>query len=487
MSAPVARVRLLAAAALLGGLGGLLAAPASADKIKEDEGLNYEFHVPDNWEWKDPSQFAEKFAVKAMAERKLEKLADRKTDAQGEGARAMLSVQDVPASLDPDFETWLREWQMLTVQIAEIQGREQEVPKETADKQSALLAKIEAALAGLAGKEDVYDLLMSRFGDKANWPKPDVDARNIIISTIPAAKVDAVGTANNLAATAAKFDGRMWVWVLRKKMYRLVVWVWPTERDREGLKTDRDLIEFNFVIPKKEAIPRKPVEMTGPKASDPSEPGAEAPRGDEGERKIVDDKAYGFKVIKPVKFTSEPPDRAKNPESGFQFRAYNAVRDEVIVDLLVYRLEGSIAPFKVDAHFEGVFAQYLKDHPTGAIETWPFPGLGPKAPFISLPDPKKKKEVKRPDEKDKVTRGRMEDMGVLADVKGATVSKEKARFAWRFCISGTMDRVGKDTWIQYVFSTSARTYLLRVVARKEGLAVYKPELDEILSSFQMQD
>ncbi len=454
---------------------------AGADKVKDNEDLNFEMHVPDEWDWKDPTPFADKF-VKAVADRKLAALADKTKEPQGEGAKALLSVQDVPPSFEPDYETWLREWQMGGERIGELQGREQDVPKELEDKQAALLAKIEAALADLAGRKEVLDLLMSRFGTP---PTPEIDARNVAVNTIPAAQVDVKGVANNLGGIPANGLGWMRVWVIRKRLYRLVVWVWPTEKDREGLKADRDTIEFGFVILKKEAIPRKPVEP--PKGANggggPADPNEEKPVGDSAEKKEIDDPARGFHVTKPVKFASEEPDHAKEPGLGFRVDAHTKEGDQVLVDLLVYR-EGE--GFKPDGHLEQIFQEFAKGH-VGALETWPFPAVSAKAPFLSLPDPAKKKEIKRPDEKDSVSRGELEKMGVVTQVKNAMVGKEKTRTAWRFCLSGSLERGGKDAWVHYVFGTKDRTYVLRVTIRREGLSTYKPEVEALLLSFQIKE
>ena len=46
---------------------------------------------------------------------RLDPLADGKPGA-GQGGRVMLSVQDIPKEVDPDYETWLKDWQILQEQ-----------------------------------------------------------------------------------------------------------------------------------------------------------------------------------------------------------------------------------------------------------------------------------------------------------------------------------------------------------------------------------
>lgn len=470
--------RLLLLLALVASLGLRPLAPARADKIKDGEDDNYALHVPDSWAWA-PLDDLGKLGVKVAANRRLETLADGKTAAAGEGGRLLLSVQDVPKDFEPEYETWVAEWQLLEVEAQKLE----EVPEALDIKIKAAREKIDRAVAGLAARDEVKSLLLNRWDkDPKKWPAHEVDGVNVEVSRVPAAQVKAHGPCANLAAEPGECEGRLFAWVIRKKMYRLAMWAWHTKHDREHLKDDLDTIELSFEIPKPTAIPKKPI--APPPGADP----ADAPKvdGDSGEVKPVTDLAFGFRVTKPKKFKSVPVDRSKpdQRELGFRFDA-NQGPSSSTVDLLVYRIKGAVTAFNLDDYLKGLWTSFEKGHPKGALSTMPFPAVSPKQPLLTLPDLAKKKEVKRTEPDEHVSVSDMERFGVIVEAKMATIKKERVKGAWRFCMIGLTERAGEETHLHYAFSNDERTYVLRIVVRKDGWGFFKDEIAEILKTFEI--
>jgi hypothetical protein len=261
----------------------------------------------------------------------------------------------------------------------------------------------------------------------------------------------------------------------------MAIWKWPTPTDREGLRNDVMLFEMNFVVPKKEAIGAKPT------ADDPAGgPSAGAPGSgkDDPEREIKYT-PFGIKVVKPAGWVEKPIDRAdkNNAYTAFVLDVSDPELNQATVDVIVYRITENVKP---DDHLQNTWTYFVGAHPEGALEAWPFPTVTPKAPFLSLPDPSKKREVKRPEPDDpQASRSRLEDWGVVSDAKNATVGKEKARFPWRFCAVGNLPRVGRDVHVHYVFATSTRTYIVRAVFRRDGFEKYGAGAQKVLSTLAL--
>jgi len=475
MRALLPRLLVLATAAALSGLPA--ARPASADKIHDGDADNYAIHIPDSWAW-DRVDDLGKIGVREAAKRRIEMLADGKTAGIGEGGRLLLSVQELPKDLDPDYETWVAEWQQLELAAEKYE----EVPEELHGKIRAARERVDKALETLASREEVKSLLLNRWDkDPKKWPPHEVDAVSVEIDRIPAGSVKVNAPCANLDGTLAECEGRLYVWIIRKKMYRLAMWAWPTKHDREHVRDDLDTIELSFEIPKKEAIPKKGLP---PPSVDPE--GAPKLDGDSSESKVFRDIAFGFALTKPRKFKSTPVDRAKQDQRTLGFR-FDAVQGagSLTVDMMVYRLAGGVTPFNVDQYLTGLWVIWMRDHPRGAFGTFPFAPVAPKTPYLSLPDLSKKKEVKRTDPKDNVSVSDMERFGVISEAKQITIRKEKVRAAWRWCMTGLTERLGEETNLHYAFTTDERTYVIRVIARKEGLSMFKEELAELLKSFEI--
>ncbi len=454
------------------------AGPAAADRIRDGEDDNYAIHIPDSWAW-GPVDDLGKIGVKQVANRRLEVLADGKTPAAGEGARLLLSVQEVPKDFEPDYETWVAEWQQLEVEAQKFE----EVPEALDTKIKAARAKVDKALEGLTGRAEIQSLLLNRWDkDPKKWPAPEVDAENIEIAKVPAGQVKAHGTCANLAGEPATCEARLFAWVIRKKLYRLAMWAWPTKHDREHVRDDLDTIEFSFEIPKPSAIPKKPL------APVPAGDAGDAPKvdGDSGEVKTLKEDDFGFHVTKPKKFKTIPIDRSKPDQrtTGFRFDATQG-SSSAVVDLLVYRIKGGVTPFSLNTYLADLWPAFQLGHPKGSFGTYPFAPVTPKAPFLSLPDLAKKKEVKRTEPDDRISAADMERFGVVSDAKMATIKKERVGDARRFCLSGVAERTGEEWHIHYAFTTDERVYVLRVTVRKEGWGFFKEEIAEILRSFEL--
>ena len=459
------------------------ARPARAEKIKDDDANNFVLKVPDTWSFGDVSPFAAHKVV-AVGERRLEVLRDGTTKGTGQGGRLMLSVQDAPATLPADYAAWLYDWQVLEAQAAKMDPVTEEVSKKIDD----LRTKLDDALTALAGAPGTADLLMSRWSkDPATWP-PVQKAAGEKIGGVPAAKLTVEAPAANLSGNDAPCKARMFVWVLRKKLYRLALWGWTTPGDREQVGADLDEIELTFEHGKTEEVQPKRAATDAPAGPDPAEAPV-AKDGDAGERKPVKDLAFAFEVVKPVKFKSKELDRSTKEDrnTAFSFTAQAGGAD-AIVDCLAYQVTGTGATaFEIADYLKGLWTGFVKAHPNGKLETWPFPPYTEKGGFLQVPDSGKKKEVKRPaSEKDlDASVSDMERVGVASEGKGVKIGGVKVKETWRWMMKGLLDRVGEDVQAHYTFSTGERTYVLRVTARGGGFDRFKPEIAEILKSFRL--
>lgn len=472
---PLGLIALLALAAVAA------PSPARAERVKDDDANNFVLKVPDSWAWGDVSPFAA-HKVLVLGERRLEVLRDGTTKGTGQGARVMLSVQDAPASLPADYSAWLYDWQVLEAQAAKMDPVTEEVGKKIDD----LRAKLDEALLALAGAPGVPDLLMSRWAkDPATWP-PTQKAAGERIGGVPAAKLSVEAPSANLGGNDAPCKARMFVWVLRKKMYRLALWAWPTQGDREQLGADVDEIELTFEHAKNAEAEPKRARTDAPADADPAAAPV-AQDGDAGERKVVKDLAYGFEVVKPVKFRAKEIDRSSKDDrnTAFSFSAQTGSAD-AIVDCIAYSLENAV---ETQAYLKELYPRFVRGHPKGALESWPFPTYTEKAGFLVLPDVAKKKEVKRPaSEKDfDASLSDLERMGVAGEVKGVKIGGVKVKETWRWMMKGLLERTGEDVQISFTFTSSERRFFLRVTARAGGLERFKPEVAEILKSFRLLD
>jgi hypothetical protein len=479
------------------------AGDCAGGKMKDFDDLNVQVQLPDMnqpgaWDWEAVApKLAEEHGARALAKRHPELLKDGKTPNEGNGARLMLTVQDVPASLDPDYETWLRDLFLYDQELAKVRGMEEVDTKQEQELEKKIdetRKKIDDALVALAGRPEVQAALVHRFGDAG---KGLAKARaGVEIDTLPAAIVE-VGdrknpaTANHLGGVASPCIGKMWIWVIRKRFYRLVTWSWPITKDgklkdAEHFIDDLDFIEMSSItIPKKEPIPRRP-EEPGPTIPKPG--GAEAGmKGTPAE--VLTDLPFAFRVTKPENWRKRELDRSKEDDRfmGFQIDSVATKEgDHAIVELLVYRVEmGAVTGFNAPAHFVRSFKTFLNEKKTGALATHSFPVISAKAPYLSLPDGKRR-EIKRPTSLDEIAnQNDLEKMAVVSEAKGAKIKELKLRFPFRFCLVGVQERGVPETLAQYVWSTDKITFLLRITLRGDAAKSQAAELKTVLSSFEI--
>jgi hypothetical protein len=497
VTAPRPRPRLLRGVAAALALVALGAGAAAGAKVKDFDELNVTLKLPDDtspgaWDWEPvPQKLAEEHSAKAMAKRHPETLKDGKTPNEGHGARLLFCVQDVPAHVDPDHETWLRDLYLYEQEIAKnenLEQRDEALMAELNKKKEDVLEKLTASLVAIASKPEVQAALLHRFGD-AGKGQAKVSGEGSV-DGVPAAVVEIEATAPHLGGVPSKCIGKMLVWVLRKRLYRLAVWVWPVTkegkvRDAEHFRSDLDYLEMNsIVIPKKEPIPRRP-DDTGPEM--PKAAGAaEKERGSPARQ--IDELGFAFRVTKPDGWAERILDRSKNEDRdmGFQIDSVaTRAMDHCFVELLCYRIEaGGLAGFKAEDHFVRSFKTFILEHKAGPLTTQAFPVVSAKAPFLSLPDGKKR-DVKRPEGDDDYTKSDLEKLAVIGDVKNAKVKEVKVRMAWRFCLQGVKSTGIPETLVQYVWSTDKITYLFRVTMRGGVLQQQGTQIKNVLSSFEL--
>lgn len=479
---------LLAAAALI--LLPIACAGADPDRLHtgKTEEDNYEMKVPATWAWGPASDY-EKYGAKERAERlaKVKKPDGTETDAEGYGGRVLLTLQPVPKEVDADYETWLRDW-MAMVEESRLQADPNtgNVPPEIQGKVEAAREKIEKALAALGGLASVQDLLLSRF--KGAKPKLEIDAHAVFIGGVPAVKVTAEEKAANLAGQEADCEARMFVWVIRKKMYRLVIWLWPAKGLTVGLRTEADIIEGLFAIPKTTPIPKRdapPAATLGGGDDDKVE-------GDSAEEKDVKDLARGVKVKKLKRFASKSMDRSKPVERDmvFEFYAHDRVGSEAFLSMMAYPVQSGLTGFKIDSYLAKLWPDFVAVHPKGPLKVMPFPPVAPKTPFLSMPDFAKAKEQARPqNDKDgkpeAPSKGDMDRLGILEEAKDVKLSGDKVRFCWRCAYYGSLERIGDDFQVKWMFSTPEYSYVVYATFRKDGLKIFGPDVTTMLGTIAL--
>jgi hypothetical protein len=456
---------------------------------------NYWFTIPETWAWGRAPDFA-KYGAVEVAERRIPtlpsgdptKLANG-TVVTGSGGRTVLTRQPIPKELDEAYEQWLGEMQVLDQKAREIADQGSDVPEELANQIKAARKKCDDALEGFAKHEKVQDLLLSRFGKSP--PPVQVDMGREV-SYVPAAELKVEGTAPNLAGEDAPCEGQMLVWVVRKELWRMCTWLWPAPRLVIPLRTDRDMIELQFVMPKTSATPKRPVEVQPAGVAGSPDPAKE---GDAEQEKKIQDLSREAELFKPKGWVSKAGqaiDRSKPFERDlcFQISRHDRAGSEAIVSVLAIHMVGGTTPFDPDGHMERLWRDFQGQHLKGPIQTFPFPRITDKAKFFTLPDFTKPKEVDRTVDKDGkpelVKRSRLEDMGVVEEAKGVPMlDKEKIRMTWRISLRGNLDRVGEETLVQYVFATNTWAYVVYVTFRKDGQKAWEGEVAKVLASFHL--
>ena len=501
------RVRLLPLLLALGLAAPLAAPPCAQGAIFDDDRENYQLNAPDTWLKGDAAPF-EAQGVKLVLRRALKTLHTAKGEipATGEGGLVMLATSEkLPKALDPDYETWLANWQILSGELARLNDQFKDVPKredipkpmldriELVEKMAKdAREKVEKGLLALGGDKEVQSLLLKRFdADPKKWPTPEID-EHYDLSAIPAVEI-AVKRVDcpNLEGNLQSCEAKMIVCVLRKKLYRFAIWIWrPRPGDGEHLRSESETIEFGFQFLKTTAIPRRPDD----KPTLPAAVGGSGATGPEAEEATDHELSMSFSILKPKGWKRLPFDRTKASERDFGFR-YNmsdGTGAEINIDALVYRTGVMGAGFNLDTHLSQLWTAFLLTHPTGALLTHPFPTYSERTPYLSLPNFDKKIVLKRPpppgkDKKpEEQSKDDLEQKGIVGEVKQVAIGKEKVRACWRYCMFGqAMAGIGDDMALEYLFGTVERSYVIRVFIRKNGLEKWGPDLKRCLESFRL--
>jgi hypothetical protein len=490
-----------AAAALL-----LVPATARAAREHDSEPGNYILTIPETWDWLPVDPVLAKDGVVEIAQREI-------PDSGGYGGRMVLAVTDVKDFPD-EYEDRLREWQMGEVEIARLSELE-ETPEikaklDALDEQAAKLREaMKAILSAFVAKStgpapkpvkppapppppptpDVQRILLARFGPDV---KVEVDAGTKLGvaggSPVPAVEITATGTAGNLKGEQAPCKAVLFVVPLRKKLYRLAIWLWKLDKDKEHLESDLDQIEVAFQFQKTDALPKK-IEPGKPNAGGIVEP--TRPKDDTDSDKEVPtmNVAENWKVMKPKKLFTLPNDRAikGNATIGVRYAAQSGPA-YLTCDLYVYNNTSTdTADYDVEGGVRGRWAEFLKLHPRGDIQmgTW-----GPNAPFLSMPDVTKLKSVKnkRPPVLAKAGDPSMDPFrqGLVDELPGQVkIGAEKAKRLNRFFWKGARDRVGEEEVVEFNFSTTTHSFVFHIVFQKEALGLWKDDVDKLLKSFQL--
>jgi hypothetical protein len=106
-------------------------------------------------------------------------------------------------------------------------------------------------------------------------------------------------------------------------------------------------------------------------------------------------------------------------------------------------------------------------------------------PFEETPDQAKAIDEVLDDLKNGLSKSDVERLGVVTEVKGAKVSGQRVKEAWRWGMRGNLARIGTDIQCQWTFTYDARTFVMRVTARKDGWDKFKADAAEIFKSFRI--
>ena len=89
------------------------------------------------------------------------------------------------------------------------------------------------------------------------------------------------------------------------------------------------------------------------------------------------------------------------------------------------------------------------------------------------------------DLKNGLSKSEVERLGVVTEVKGAKVGGQRVKEAWRWGMRGNLARIGTDIQCQWTFTYDARTFVMRVTARKDGWDKFKADAADIFKSFRI--
>ena len=428
-------------AILLGALMLLLASPAWAPLI-EDRELNFELEIPPQWEVLPKSDSWKEFGIVAGGIRQLDKLKDG-TAATGEGGLCHLSIVDAP------------------------EGK---------------------SLDDLASDAAVKGFLLNRFSqDPAAWPDvkvvPDQWDGGVDVRILTAE-----GKAPNLKGESSPVRAVMLLVIAKKRLYKLRLYGWRSEHDREGIKGDLDVIEMNFFIP--DTKEEKEPEGERPPMEEGDEPTIE---GDEGEVVEMGSDEEGWKLVKPKGLKSQEWDKSTYPDDVAWFSANKAEGGYYQIIFTVVR-RGRISESgqkmnDIDLRMfwlNPIWETFSKAHPDGEISTFRFPKRGKS--WLTLPDFEKEKVIfakpsRRPAEAN--ASALMKKMKAFEKVKKQKMGKDKTNEAYRGVLAGNLPRQGQEIQVVYTWGTPWLTCKIRIsFTRGAHLKFYEP-INELLKSIEM--
>jgi hypothetical protein len=404
---------------------------------RENTEKNYSLDIPSGWSWDTVTPDMRKFGIEEAASRRLTKLKDGAAP-NGQGAKLHLAIQDSPAGKDLDA--------------------------------LAADAEIRAFLLGWFDK------------DASKWPTVHVSTEHDSDKyQVPIRLLAAEGRTPNLDGAVASCRGVMILAIAKKKLFKIRMYAWPTEKDGEGLCDDLDLIEMNFDV----------LQAADTAVGGPPEPEPDAPPvvdGDSDQEKVFDDNrlAQGWKLVKPKLLKTLPPD-PKSPDIMVSYEA-NDRGGSAQVTLYAYRngqatsADQDFKAWNTTAFWEA----FDKPHPEGEAVTYRFPRAKPNASFLVLPDFEKPEVVfaqpkQRPEKMDAA------DMIKKYKIVEETVGKlgeRKIDRAFRGVLKGNRPRVGPDITLRYSWWTPKYTFLLYVNIARDGLKKFAEPVAKLLASIE---
>ncbi len=423
-----------------------LPAPAARARLVEDRSQNYTMDVPEGWvdlpyenQWKS-------LGIVYGAKRELKEL-DSGKKPDGQGGWLHLAITDAPEGKDID---------------------------------------------AIAADKDVQAFLMGRFGD--SWPEVEIIPSDYD-EGLPVRVLEAKGTSRNLSGKMGRTRAMMILTVAKGKLFKVRMYAWTTEFDDEGMGFDLDVIEQNFDIIDK--TQKKP-EAEKPPPEVLQDPQQDKPVGDESEEKVFENRALGWKLVKPVGLVSKQWDTT-DPAFEFVvawFEDNRAVGSYQIILYVIRRgrvVNGQQLPDEDLKHwaFDSWWAQFTASHPDGEIATWKWPRRS--RTFMVLPDYKDDEARKvlfaDPDKRPIEVSGRdlIKDLEVAEKVKNERLGSEKTIEAYRANMEGVHPRAGRDRVVRYTWGTSRLTCMLVISLTRDAHVKWHDPINQLLASVEMTD
>ncbi len=451
MRSPPAR-RLSGALLLLSALLSWGARPAAAEKVKEDVANNYVLSIPDSWRWIDGGADWAKYGIRARGVRELE--AFKRTGVgkpEGQGGEVVVSILDAPAG---------------------------------------------KSLDEIAKDPQTVQFLMGRFGeDSTKWPAVESEKTTVPAEDggeVPGILLSATGEARNLkAALNKKSRGALVLLVVRKKLFRVRMYAWPSEWDDEGLKDEITEIELSLKVlvskEEKEPTPKPPASDEPPGPDDPSL------QGDDGKEVPYGNDVQHWKIVKPAGIKVKEIDKDAQPnqmlyfedvakDGSASYQVFLNVFSLVTVDAAGGRHEGDMRQ-RIAGDW---WKQFVASHPEGGVSTLDWVKKTKNRTFITIPDDSEplktlvKSGEKRPPEMDYAA---LEDKRVIERIKNAKLGKGDLADAYRGMLVGNRARTGRDIVMRFFFKTTTHAYEMTVTLTGDVLKAHGEKLQKLLESF----